>query len=149
MSFFKKLDDDLKSALKNSDKVKLSVLRLLKAALKNQQIAKKRELSDDEILSVFSTLAKQRRESIEQFSKGGRDDLAENERQELSILQSYMPKQLSAEEIESAILQAINESSAKSEADIGRVMQILMPRIKGMADGKWVNNRVRQLLHSS
>jgi uncharacterized protein YqeY len=112
MSFFKKLDNDLKSALKNSDKVKLSVLRLLKAALKNQQIDKKRELFDDEILSVFSTLAKQRRESIEQFSKGGRDDLAENERQELSILQSYMPKQLSAEEIESAILQAIRKCNS-------------------------------------
>lgn len=147
MSLLHRLDEDLKTALKKSDKLKLSVLRMAKAAVKNQQIDKGRELHDEEILAIFSTLAKQRRESIEQFSKGGRDDLVQQESQELAILQSYMPAQLSAGEIDDMILQAIKESSAKSEGDMGKVMKILAPRIKGVADGKWVNNRVRELLH--
>ena len=141
------LDEDLKTALKQSDKLKLSVLRMAKAAVKNQQIDKGRELLDEEILAIFSTLAKQRRESIEQFSKGGRDDLVSQESQELLILQSYMPVQLSVEELNAMILQAIKESSAETEGDMGKVMKILASRIKGVADGKWVNNRVRELLH--
>jgi len=149
MSLLQRLDEDLKKALKESDKLRLSILRLAKAAIKNQQIEKGRMLSDEEIISVLSTLSKQGRESIEQFSRGGREDLADRERQELTILQSYMPEQLSAEELESIILQAIKESSARNEADIGKVMRILMPRIKGVADGKLVNNRVRELLHTS
>jgi uncharacterized protein YqeY len=147
MSLLRKLDEDLKTALKNSDKLKLSVVRLVKAAIKNQQIDKGRELQDEEILAIFSTLVKQRRESIEQFSKGGRDDLVRQESRELEILQSYMPRQLSAEEVDAMIRQAVQESSAKSEADIGKVMKLLAPRIKGVADGKWVNSRVRELLH--
>jgi len=147
MSLLKKLDEDLITALKKSDKPKLSVLRMAKAAVKNQQIDKGRELQDEEILAIFSTLAKQRRESIEQFSKGGRDDLVQQETLELAILQSYMPAQLSAQEIDDMILQAIKESSAKNEGDMGKVMKMLAPRIKGVADGKWVNNRVRELLH--
>jgi len=147
MSLLKKLDEDLITALKKSDKLKLSVLRMAKAAVKNQQIDKGRELQDEEILAIFSTLAKQRRESIEQFLKGGRDDLVQQETLELAILQSYMPAQLSAEEIDNMILQAIKESSAKNEGDMGKVMKMLAPRIKGVADGKWVNNRVRALLH--
>jgi hypothetical protein len=147
MPLLKKLDEDLKAALKTSDKLKLSVLRLAKAAIQNQRIDKGRELQDEEILALFSTLAKQRRESIEQFLKGGRDDLALQENQELLILQSYMPAQLSVEEIDGMILQAIKESSAKNEGDTGKVMKVLAPRIKGVADGKWVNNRVKELLH--
>jgi len=147
MSLLKKLDEDLITALKKSDKLKLSVLRMVKAAVKNQQIDKGRELQDEEILAIFSTLAKQRRESIEQFLKGGRDDLVQQETLELAILQSYMPAQLSAQEIDAVIFQAIKESSAKNEGDMGKVMKILAPRIKGVADGKRVNNRVRELLH--
>ena len=147
MSLLKKLDEDLITALKKSDKIKLSVLRMAKAAVKNQQIDKGRELYDEEILAIFSTLAKQRRESIEQFSKGGRNDLVQQETLELAILQSYMPAQLSPEEIDDMIHQAIKESSAKNENDMGKVMKILAPRIKGVADGKFVNNRVRELLH--
>jgi len=147
MSLLQKLDEDLKTALKTSDKLKLSVLRMAKAAVKNQQIDKGRELRDEEILAIFSTPAKQRRESIEQFSKGGRDDLAQQESQELLILQSYMPVQLSVEELNAMILEAIKESFAENEGDMGKVMKILAPRIKGVADGKWVNNRVRELLH--
>jgi len=147
MSLLQRLDEDLKTALKKSDKLKLSVLRMAKAAVKNQQIDKGRELRDEEILAIFSTLAKQRRESIEQFSKGGRDDLVQQESQELLILQSYMPVQLSVDDLNAMILQAIKESSAESEGDMGKVMKILAPRIKGVADGKWVNNRVKEILH--
>jgi uncharacterized protein YqeY len=149
MSLLKNLDDDLKAALKSSDKLKLSVIRLIKAALINKQIAVGKDLTDDEILSVFSSLAKQRKESIDQFEQGGRKDLAEKERQELTIIQSYLPEQLSDEKLQQIILEAIRESSAKGESDIGKVMKILMPRIKGVADGKLVNSRVRELLRSS
>lgn len=148
MSLLQRLDGDLKTALKGSDKLRVSVLRLIKAAAKYKQIEKGSELSDDEVLSVMTGMAKQRRESIDQFSKGGREDLAEQERLELSILQSYMPEQLSPEELERMILAAISESGATAEADMGKVMRVLMPRIKGVADGKWVNNRVRELLQS-
>jgi uncharacterized protein len=146
MSLLNSLDEDLKTALKKTDRLRLSVLRLVKAAVKNQQIDKGRELQDEEILAIISTLVKQRRESIEQFAKGGRDDLVMQEKQELKILQSYLPAQLPAEKIDEMILQAINESAAETETDMGKVMKILAPRIKGVADGKLVNNRVREIL---
>ena len=149
MSLLKRLDEDLKAAMKRSESIRLSALRMAKAAIKNVQIDKGRELSDEEILSVLASMAKQRRESIEQFSRGGREELAEKERQELAVLQSYMPAQLSHDEIDALILQAIQESSARSEADMGRVMKLLMPKVKGVADGKWVNTRVKELLSSS
>ena len=149
MSLLKRLDEDLKAAMKRSESIRLSALRMAKAAIKNVQIDKGRELSDEEILSVLASMAKQRRESIEQFSRGGREELAEKERQELAVLQSYMPAQLSPDAIDALILQAIQESSARSEADMGRVMKLLMPKIKGAADGKWVNTRVKELLSSS
>jgi uncharacterized protein len=146
MSLLQKLDDDLKRALKASDSLKVSVLRLTKAALKNKQIDKGEELSDDEIISTLSTLSKQRRESIELFSKGGREDLAEKERQELAILQSYLPKQLTTEELDAIITEAIKESSASGLKEIGKVMRLVMQRVKGTADGKIVNQRVKELL---
>lgn len=148
MSLLLRLDDDLKKAMKASDALRVSVIRMVKASVKNQQIDRGRPLSDEEILSIMSTLSKQRRESIDQFSRGGREELAEKERQELEIIQSYMPRQLSQEELDSIILQSIQETSARSEADLGRVMKVLMPRVKGLADGKWVNNRAKELLRS-
>jgi uncharacterized protein YqeY len=146
MSLLQKFDDDLKRALKASDSLKVSVLRLAKAALKNKQIDKGEELSDDEIISTISTLSKQRRESIDLFSKGGREDLAEKERQELAILQSYLPKQLNTEELDAIITEAIRESSASGLKEIGKVMRLVMQRVKGAADGKIVNQRVKELL---
>ncbi len=149
MSLLQKLDADLKSALKGSDKLTVSVIRLLKASVKNQQIDRGHELSDEEVLAVIATMAKQRRESIEQFLLGGRTDLAEQEKRELEVLQSYMPAQLSHEELDRIILEAVRESGAKDEKEIGKVMRILMPKIKGVADGKAVNSRVRELLQTS
>ena len=146
MSLLKKLDEDLKTAMKASDNLKVSVLRMAKAAIKNKQIEMGHELSDGEVFSVFSTLAKQRRESIELFEKGGRNDLAEKEKKELSILQSYLPEQLSLAEIERIISKAILDSGASGLKDMGMVMRLIMPALKGVADGKVVNEKVKELL---
>jgi len=149
MSLQQRLDDDLKVAMKSSDNLKTSAIRMVKAAIKNKQIEKRSELSDEEIISVISTLSKQRRESIELFSKGGREDLAEKEKKELLILQSYLPSQLSPEELDRLINEAIKEASAEGVRDMGKVMRILMPRLKGAADGKVVNQRVIELLQKT
>ncbi len=146
MSFLQKIDDDYKTALKTSESLKVSVLRMLKSALKNRQIDKGRELSDDDILSVISTLCKQRKESIELFSKGGRTDLAEKESKELAILQLYLPRQLSLEELDNIILDSIKESSAQGLKDLGKVMRIVISKVKGAADGHIVNQRVKDIL---
>lgn len=146
MSLQQRLGDDLKAAMKSSDSLKTSVLRMIKAAIKNKQVEKREELSDEEIISVISTLTKQRRESIDLFSKGGREELAEKERQELAMLQLYLPGQLSPEDLDRIIMEAINESSAEGVKDIGKVMRLIMPRVQGAADGKVVNQRVRELL---
>jgi len=146
MSLQQRLDGDLKAAMKSSDSLKTSVLRMIKAAIKNKQVEKREELSDEEIISVISTLTKQRRESIDLFSKGGREELAEKERQELAMLQLYLPGQLSPEDLDRIITEAINESSAEGVKDIGKVMRLIMPRVQGAADGKVVNQRVRELL---
>lgn len=146
MSLIERIEEDFKSALKSGDKVSVSVLRLLKAALKNKQIELGKSLSDEECISVISSQIKQRKDSIEQYEKAGRADLAEAERRELQILLSYMPKQLSIEELDGLIIATIKELSAKGLQDLGKVMKALMPKIKGMADGKVVNERVREIL---
>jgi uncharacterized protein YqeY len=105
-------------------------------------------LTDEDVLQVLSTLAKQRRESIEQFSGAGRTELAEKEARELEIIKSYLPKQLSPEELDEVIRSAISESGAKSPGDMGKLMKVLTPKVKGAADGKIVNQRVRELLGS-
>ena len=148
MSLLKRFDDDLKEALKASESAKVSILRMVKATVKNRQIEKGRELTDDEIVSVLSSMVKQGRESMEQFTKAGRMDLARKEEQEVAILQSYMPQQLSHDELDRIISDAIQEASARTPQDMGKVMRILMPRVKGVADGKYVNQRVKELLES-
>lgn len=149
MSFLQKLDDDLKTALKASDSLRVSVLRMTKAALKYRQIDKGGDLSAEDVASVLSSMAKQRRESIEQFSKGGREDLAEKERMELEILRSYLPEQATPEELEGVIVEAIKETSAEGIKDMGKVMRLVMSRVKGTADGKLVSQRVKDLLENA
>ncbi len=144
-----RIEADLKDALKRSDRLKLSVLRMIKASIKNKEIEKGSPLSDEEIISVLTSLSKQRRESIEEFRRAGREELVEKETAELSVLQSYMPEQLSEEELNDMINSAIQESGATSVRDIGKVMKIVMPRVKGRADGKVVNQKVRAILESS
>ncbi len=148
MSLLKKFDDDLKTALKASEAERVSILRLIKSAVKNKQIDKGRELSEEEIISVLSTMIKQGRESIEQFTKANRMDLAQKEERDIAVLQAYMPRQLSSEEIDKIISEAIKEAAAGGPQDMGKVMRIVMPKVKGLADGKHVNQRVKELLEA-
>lgn len=144
----RRFDDDLKAAMKASESLKVSVLRMLKAALKNRQIEKGGDLSDEDVARILSSMVKQRRDSVDQFSAAGRLDLAEKEKNEIDILQAYMPKQLEPDEIDSIITASVIEASAQNISDIGKVMKILMPKLKGLADGKYVNQRVKEIIES-
>jgi uncharacterized protein YqeY len=146
MTFRKSLDRKMVEAAKGQAKIALSALRLIKAALHNREIDLKREATEEEFLQVLSSMVKQRRESIEQFAKGGRTDLVEKEEAELKIIQSFMPAQLSEEEISALIFSAIAEAGAVSVKDMGKVMKILMPKITGRADGETVGERVKASL---
>jgi len=146
MSLLERIDSDLKAAMKASDRVALTTIRGIKSAVKNREIQKGGALTDEEVISVLSTLAKQRKESIEQFKKGGRDDLVASEEAELEILRRYLPEQLSEEELARLIREAIDETGASGPKDIGRVMKTVMPRVKGRADGKEVNRKVSEIL---
>jgi uncharacterized protein YqeY len=146
MSLKEKFFYDLKVSLKSGDKLKVSVIRLVMAALKNKEIEKRRSLSEEEIIEILVSLSKQRKESIESFKRGGREDLVDKETSELKIIESYLPQQLTPEEIKEIIRESIEETGASGAGDIGKVMKVLMPKVKGRADGKLVNEMVRELL---
>ncbi len=141
-----KLTEDTKAALKAGDKLRLSTLRMVLSEIKNAEIAKREELDDEELAAVMAREARKRREAIAEFEKGGREDLVEKETRELSILQAYLPEQMSEEEIRDVVSETIAELGATSASDMGRVMGIIMPRVKGKADGKLVNKLVREML---
>lgn len=146
MPLIEKIEEDFKNALKSGDKIVVSVLRLLKSAFKNREIELMRPLTDEDCLGVISSQIKQRRDSIEQYEKAGRPDLAQKEKAELHILLSYMPRQLTPHEIDEVIKSTIKELGAKGLQDMGRVMKTVIPKLKGSADGKIVNQRVKELL---
>ncbi|RMG71146.1 MAG: GatB/YqeY domain-containing protein [Nitrospirae bacterium] len=148
MTIKEKIDSDLKEALKSGDSLSVSILRLLKSAIKNKEIEKSSPLSDEDVLSVLSSQAKQLREAISEYEKAGRHELAEKERKELSVLQRYLPEQLSEEELRKLIAEVIAETGASTPRDMGKVMKTLMPRVKGRADGKVVNQMVKEMLSS-
>jgi uncharacterized protein YqeY len=141
-----KLSTDCKQALKDGEKLKVSTLRLILSEIRNAEIAKRGDLDDDELLSVVSREARKRKESIEEFAKGGRQDLVDKEKYELEVIESYMPEQLSEEEVRRLIEMTIQEVGAASASDVGKVMGRLMPLLKGKADGKKVNQIVREML---
>ncbi len=149
MTIIEKLNSDLKEALKSKDSLRLSVIRLIKASLKNKQIEKMKELTEDDIVSVLLSHSKQRKESITQFTLASRLDLAEKEKKELEIIEQYLPKKLSAEEVDEIIISSLKEATITSLKDIGLAMKIIMPKIRGSADGKYVNQRVREILLDS
>jgi len=137
------LNNDLKEALRAGDKRRLEVIRGLKSDIRYKEIeAKGSELSDADMIAVIASAAKRRRESIEQFRKGGREDLATKEESELEIISTYLPKQLSDDEIREIVAEVIAASGASSPADTGKVMKEVMPKVKGKADG----NRVKQMV---
>ncbi len=146
MSLKERIDADYKEAMKARDELRVSVLRLLRSALHNAEIDKQRPLTEDEILGVIQSEARKRRESIEAFQQGGRQDLVAREQAELAILESYLPKPLTREELVELVQATIREVGALSLRDMGKVMAALMPKVRGRADGREVNELVRQLL---
>ncbi len=145
-SLKKRIDQDLKEALKKKDASRLSVLRMLKSDIKYKEIDKGSELSDDEVLSVLASSMKKRRDSIEQFEKGGRDDLASREKAELEVVLRYVPEQLTESELLDIIARAIKDVNATGPSSLGMVMKEIMPKVRGRADGKIVNQIVSSQL---
>ena len=148
MSLKDRLTEDLKQAMRQGDERRKSTIRMVRAAITNAEIERGRELGDDEVLAVIAKQAKQRRESVTEFAKGGRQDLVDQEEEELQILLSYLPAQMSRDEIEVAARQVIAEVEATSLAQMGEVMRQLMSQLKGKADGRLVNQVVREILTS-
>lgn len=146
MSIKAQIDKDMVEAAKAKDKIKLSALRLIKAAVHNREIDAHHELNDTELLQVLSSLVKQRQDSIEQFKKGNRQDLVDKEEAELKVIKGFMPEQMSGEEIEAEISKAIAETGATGVKDMGKVMKALMPKTTGKADGKLVSELVKKRL---
>ena len=147
MTFAERIGKDMTDAMKARDQVKLSALRMVKAALMNAEVAKGRTLEDAESQQVLASLIKQRRDSIEQFTAGGRLELAEKERTELAILEVYAPPAVPAADIEQAIEAAVRETGAAGAKDMGRVMKAVMAALAGRTvDGKTVNELVRKRL---
>ncbi|MBI2036201.1 GatB/YqeY domain-containing protein, partial [Candidatus Microgenomates bacterium] len=142
-----KLQEELKQSMLAKEELKTSVLRLLLSAINYYEIQKGGagyEATDEDVLVVIGQQVKQRRDSIEQYSNAGRKDLSDKEEKELEILQSYLPEQLSNEEIKKLVIAAISETGAKGMADMGKVMSVLMPRVKGKADGSLVSKTVKE-----
>ena len=149
MSLKEQIASDLTRAMKAGAKLRLETLRTLRAALMEKEIEKRgsgKEMSEDDELGVLTTAAKKRRESIDQFRKGGRMDLVEQEEQELKIIQEYLPQQLTAPELEEIIRNAIIASGASSSSDFGKVMPAVMKQVKGKADGRAVQELVKKAL---
>ena len=147
MTLNEKVNGDITAAMKAKDPVRLSALRMLKAALMNKGVEKNRDLDDAEVLQVVASLVKQRRDSIEQFGKAGRQDLVDKETSELKILEEYQPPAASPEEIAAAVAAAIAETGATTPKDMGKVMKAVMPKLAGKsADGRAVNEAVRRAL---
>ncbi len=144
-----KLNQDLKEALKAKDEVKLRTVRMLLAAIKNFEVEKMGPATDEEIFQIMSKEIKKRQEAIEMYEKGGRPDLAQAEKQEIEVIQSYMPNQLGEEEIRELARKVISEMNLKSPKDVGTAMKVIMPQVKGRADGKLVNKIVSELLSGS
>jgi uncharacterized protein YqeY len=149
MSLCEQFQMDLTQAMKSGDKVRLATLRLLTAAIKNRQIDKGGALDDAEALDVVRLATKQRREAITLARQYGREDIAQQEEQELTILEAYLPEQLSTDDLIQHIDAVIQELGATSDKDLGRVMRVLMPAVKGRADGTTVNRLVRERLAGS
>ncbi|MCL4501674.1 MAG: GatB/YqeY domain-containing protein [Deltaproteobacteria bacterium] len=148
MSLYQQLDQAFKEALKSKQPVAASTLRMLKSAIRYREVELKRSLSEDELLAVVATQAKQRREASAEYSKAGRPDLAKKEEEELGVLLSFLPKQLSVKELETEVSGIIAELGAAGPKDLGRVMKTAMARLAGRADGKMVQEMARRRLSS-
>ncbi len=146
MSLIESISNDLNTALKSGQKGRVLILRMIKSAIKNMEIEKGDPLNDDEVSGVLRTYAKRAKESIEQFSGAGRTELAEKEKEELAVIQDYLPKQLGEDELRGMIKDIISEEGAAGLKDMGKIMKGLMARAKGQVDGKLANNIVKEML---
>src|SRR5687767_9774522 len=147
MSLKEQITNDMTSAMKAKDALRTSTLRMVKAAVKNREIEKGEELSDDDVMKVMRSLVKQRRDSVEQYEKGGRPELAEKETSEIDIIEAYLPQAASREEIEQAIVLAIQETGAATMREMGAVMKAAQTRLAGRnADGRTISEIVKEKL---
>ncbi|OGP59402.1 MAG: glutamyl-tRNA amidotransferase [Deltaproteobacteria bacterium RBG_13_52_11b] len=146
MGLEERLVDEMKQAMRSSDKVRLSTIRMIRTAVKNKEIELRKKLDDEEIQRVIQGMLRRTEESIEQFRLGGRMDLVDKESQEGDILKSYLPQALSTEEILKVIDESIQETQASSLKDLGKVMKSVMPKLTGKADGKVINQLVKERL---
>lgn len=147
MDLYERLQNDMKAAMKSGETVKLSVLRMLISAVKLTEIDKKlKNIGDADVSQILQKQIKQHRDSIEQFQKGNRQDLADKEKAELEILQAYMPKQMAQDELIAMVKEAIAETGAATKADTGKVMKLVLEKAKGRTDGKSVNQAVLSFL---
>lgn len=154
MDILKKINEDLVTSMKSKEEgseLRISTLRMMKSSIKNAEIAKRGqgELTEEDITGVLSTMVKQRKESVEQYLKANRNDLAEKENKEISIIQVYLPEQLSPEDVDEIIKSTIQEAVITGMKDMGRLMKELMPKVKGKADGKLVSQRVKEILEKT
>ena len=147
MSIKEQLTSDMKAAMKAHDKLRLDTIRMVRGAIRQAEIdGGHKELSEDDMAAIVAKEVKSRRDSIEEFKKGGRADLVEQTQQEIDVLTPYLPKQLSEDEIRQLVQEAVASTGAASPKDMGKVMGKLMPQVKGKADGKLVNQLVREAL---
>lgn len=146
MSLQEKLIEEMKQAMKSNDKIRLSTIRMIRSAVKNKEIEQRGQLDDEDILRVIQGMERKGEESLEQFQIGRRMDLVEKEKKELEILRSFLPKALSQEEVVEIIDQTIKEVEASSSKDLGKVMKSVMPKLAGKADGKLINQLVKERL---
>ena len=146
MALKEQLDADLKAAMRDKDALRLSVIRMLKSAVKYREIELMKPLDDAGVLGVIASLLKQRRDSVEQYKAGNRPDLVEKEEAEIAILQGWLPQQLTADELRAKVDEAIAKTSAQGPKDMGAVMKALMPEVQGKAEGKAVSDMVKARL---
>ena len=146
MSLKQKLQEDLKSSMKNKDTVKKSVITLIRASIKQYEVDNRVELGDDEIVDLIAKQLKQTRDSREEFAKAGREDLVSKAEAEIEVLKEYLPQQLSEEELNKIVISSISEVGATSMKDMKKIMTSIMPKVKGRADGKLINELVKKNL---
>ncbi|MFZ5637515.1 MAG: GatB/YqeY domain-containing protein [Pseudomonadota bacterium] len=146
MSLKQRLTDDMKTAMKAGEKERLATIRLINAAIKQKEVDERVEMTDDRVLAVLEKMVKQRKDSIEQYDKAGRDDLASIERAEMAIIAQYLPAKLGEAEILAAIEAAVAETGASGPADMGKLMGVLKPRLAGQADMGEVSKLIKQRL---
>ena len=146
MSLEERLVEEMKQAMKANDKTRLSTIRMIRTAVKNKEIDLRNKLDDDEILRVIQGMVRKSEESVDQFKAGGRMDLVEKETKEIEILRSYLPQALSQEDVIRIIDESIQETQASSLKDLGKVMKSVMPKLTGKADGKLINQLVKERL---